>query len=78
MTTDRGEVAAGVRNILNDEGKALFLNRWRSAMLAHHCFAHLIEGGRLTIKTHVDYYEYFNAPTGETYYDGPTVLALIL
>ena len=47
-------------------------------MLAHHCLAHLTEGGRRTIKTHVDSYEYFNATTGETSYDGPTVLVLIL
>ena len=46
MTTDCGEVTAGDRGTINDEGKALFLNRWRSTMLAHHCFAHLIEGGR--------------------------------
>ena len=46
MTTDCGEVTAGVRVTLNDEGKELFLNRWRSAMLAHHCFAHFTEGGR--------------------------------
>ena len=45
MTTDRGEVIAGVCGNLNDEGKALFLNRLRSAMLAHHCLAHLTEGG---------------------------------
>ena len=47
-------------------------------MLAHHCLAQLNEGGRRTIKTHVDSYEYFNATTGETAYDGPTVLTLIL
>ena len=54
------------------------MNHWKSAMLAHHCFAHLTKGGRRTIKTHVDSYEYFDATTGETAYDGPTVLALIL
>ena len=47
-------------------------------MLVHHCFAHLTDGGRRTINNHVDSYEYFNATTGETYYDGPTVLALFL
>ena len=47
-------------------------------MLAHHYFDHLTEGGRQTIKTHVDSYEYFNSTTGETAYDGTTVLALIL
>ena len=47
-------------------------------MPAHHCLAHLNEGGRRTIKTHVDYYHYFNSITGETSYDGTTVLALIL
>ena len=47
-------------------------------MLTHHCLAHLNEGGRRTIKTHVNYYEYFNTTTGETAYDGTTVLALIL
>ena len=47
-------------------------------MLAHHCFNHLTEGVRRTIKTHVDSYEYFNATTGETACDGPTILALIL
>ena len=45
MTDDRGEVTTGVRGNLNDKGKVLFLNRWRSAMLAHHCLAHLTEGG---------------------------------
>ena len=55
-----------------------FLNRWRSAMFAHHCLTHLTKGGRRTIKTRVDSYEYFNATTGETAYDGPTVLALLL
>ena len=78
MTADRGKVTAGVCGTLNDKGKALFLNRWRSAMLAHHCHAHLTERGRRTIKTHVDSYEYFNATTGDIAYDGPTVLALIL
>ena len=78
MTTDQGKVTAGVCGTLNDKGKALFLNLRRSAMLAHHFFAHLTEGGRLTIKTHLDSYEYFNDTTGETAYDGPTVLALIL
>ena len=77
-TADRGEVTTGVRGTLNDEGKALFLNRWRSAMLAHHCLAHLTEGGRRTINTHVDSYDYYKTTTGETDYDGPTVLALIL
>ena len=57
MTTYRGEVTAGVRGTLNDKGKALFLNRWRSSMLAHHCLAHFTKGGRRTIKTHVDSYE---------------------
>ena len=47
-------------------------------MLTHHCLAHLTEGGRKTIKTHVDSYKYFNAITGEIDYDGPTVLVLIL
>ena len=78
MTTDRGEVTAGVRGTLNDKRKALLLNLWRSAMLTHHCLAHLTEGGWQTIKTHVDSYKYSNATTGETAYDGPTVLALIL
>ena len=36
MMTDHGKVTAGVCGTLNDEGKAIFLNRWRSAMLAHH------------------------------------------
>ena len=66
MTADRGKVTAGFCGTLNDEGKALFLNLWRSAMLAHHCLAHLTEGGRKTIKNHVDSYEYFNSITGET------------
>ena len=78
MTADQGEVTAGIRGTLNDEGKVLFLNLWRSAILAHHCLAHLTKGGRRTIKTHVDSYEYFNTITGETAYDGPIVLALIL
>ena len=39
---------------LNDKGKAISLNRWRSAMLAHHCLAHLTKGGRRTINNHVD------------------------
>ena len=78
MKTDRSEVTAGVSGTLKDKGKALFLNRWRSAMLTHHCLDHLTEGGRRTIKTHVDSYEYFNSTTGETAYDGPTVLVLIL
>ena len=47
-------------------------------MISHHCIAHLTKGRRRTIKTHVDSYEYFNATTGETSYDGPTVLVLIL
>ena len=78
ITTDRGEVTAGVCGTRNDKGKALFLNHWRSAMLAHHCFAHFTEGWRQAIKTQVDSYYYFNATTGETAYDCPTVLALIL
>ena len=78
MTTDRGEVTAGFCGTINDEGKALFLNLWRSAILTHHCFAHLTEGGRRTIKTHVDSYEYFNATTGETDYYCTAVLELIL
>ena len=47
-------------------------------MLAHHCLAHLTEGGQITIKTYVNSYEYFNDTTGQTAYDGPTVLALII
>ena len=78
MTTDHGKLTAGVCGTLNYEGRALFLNRWRSVMLAHPCLAHLTEGGQRTIKTHVDSYNYFNAATGETAYDGTTVLALIL
>ena len=78
MTTDLGKYTAGVCGTLNDEGKALFLNSWRSAVLAHHCLAHLTEGGRRTIKTHVYSYDYFNATTAETAYESPTVLALIL
>ena len=64
MTTDRGKVTAGVCGTLNDEGKTLFLNYWRSAMLDHHCFAHFTEGGRRNIKTNVDSYEYFMPPLG--------------
>ena len=47
-------------------------------MLTHHYLAHLTEGGRQTIKTIVDFYDYFNATTGETAYYGPTFLELIL
>ena len=63
-TADRGEFTAGVCGTLNDKGKALFLNHWRSAMLAHHCLDHLTEGGQITIKTYVNSYEYFNDTTG--------------
>ena len=78
ITADQGEVTSGFCGTLNDEGKALFLNRWRSAMLAHHCLAHFTEGGRRTIKKHVESYDYFNAITREIAYNGPTVLELIL
>ena len=78
MTNARGEVEAGVRGSLNDLGKALFLKRWRSAMMAHHCLSFLTEAAKRTIKTHIDAYEHFNETTGESAFDGPTVLALIL
>ena len=78
MTNARGEVEAGVRGSLNDLGKALFLKRWRSDMMAHHCLSFLTEAAKRTIKTHIDAYEHFNETTGESAFDGPTVLALIL
>ena len=66
MTTARGEVTGGVRGTLNDTGKALFLNRWRSTMMAHHALLLLTNAEKRSNKTHVTTYKNYNPDTGET------------
>ena len=77
MTTACGKVTGGVRGTLNNTGNALFLKRWRSTMISHHALLFLTDAAKRAIKTHITTYEHYYPDTGETYYDGPTILSII-
>ena len=78
MTATRGKVTGGVRITLKDNGTALFLNHWRSMMMAHHSLTFLTNAAKRLINTHVTTNEHYNPDTGKTAYDGPTILSIIL
>ena len=77
MTIARGKVTGGVRGILYDTGKDLFLKRWRSIMMYHHALLLFTDAAKRAVKTHVTTYEHYNPDTVETAYDGPTILSII-
>ena len=78
MSFTRGKVTGRVRGTLNDTGKALFLKLCRSTMMAHHTLLLFTDAAKRDIKTHVTTYYHYNPDTGETAYNGPTILSIIL
>ena len=76
LSNARGEL--GVANVITTVGKALFLKRWRSIMMANHALQSLTPAARMAIKTGEEWYEWYNDDTGETAQDGLTVITLIL
>ena len=78
----RGEqnapLAGAAAGIINLEGKKAFQKRQRSRYLAHHALGLLSDNGRAAIMVHESMFEWFDDFTGESVYDGLTVLFLIL
>ena len=78
LSAARGELTAGVRGTLNDEGKKIFLLRWRSTMMAHHCIQLLTPEAQGLMKIYQSQFEWFHDGSGETIQDGLTLATLIL
>ena len=47
-------------------------------MISHHALLFLTDEEKRAIKIHVTTYENYNPDNGETAYDGPTILSIIL
>ena len=43
----------------------------------HHALFFLTNASIIAIKTHITIYDHYNPDTGETAYDGPTILSII-
>ena len=78
----RLEVIAGSTAIgdptLNRLGKALFKKRQCSKCLAHHCLGLLSKKTKASIMLHEKEFEWFDTDSGESGYDGLTILLFIL